>query len=457
MRYDYKVVPAPERGEKAKGVKGPEGRFAAAIERIMNDMAARGWEYQRTDTLPSEERVGLTQTVTVWRNLLIFRRPGLAEEPALAPRLLEAPLVLEQPVVAGRKVEAPGAGARLARKARAALRLTSAQRVPPETDDAFAGLPGDANPVSAARSLLEPRPAKAAAPDPAPREVAPEPAHDAPAPRSTDPEADPEAKPIAAPMAEIDVALDAPHGMDPGLDQPRGKVADETDEQDPEERLWPEKKPVAADAAGIPVDPAQQMAAAVAPPLPDTDRDDAALLRAAVQAAAPAASADGRSEPQAKGKEAPEAQAPAAQEAAAQETAELADATPDGDILAAVQSALPRQAAPGPAPVAPLRLATETRVDLGSDSPLQLPPEARSDAGTRPAPLRLAPEARKAPRRAVTVGETRILPPRRQAESTLVRETEVLDSDLDETIPLQRLPGALTARAARVKAGSGRN
>jgi hypothetical protein len=268
-------------------------------------------------------------------------------------------------------------------------------------------------------------------------------------------------------MAEIDVALDAPHGMDPGLDQPQGKVADETDEQDPEERLWPEKKPVAADAAGIPVDPAQQMAAAVAPPLPDADRDDAALLRAAVQAAAPAASADGRSEPQAKGMDAPEAQAPAAQEtaaqkaaaqkAAAQKAAEHADATSDGDILAAVQSALPRQAAPGPAPVAPLRLATETRVDLGSDAPLQLPPEVRSDAGTRPAPLRLAPEARKAPRRAVTVGETRILPPRRQAESTLPRETEVLDSDLDETVPLQRLPGALTARAARVKAGSGRN
>lgn len=102
MRYDYKVVPAPDRGEKTKGVKGPEGRFAAAVERIMNDMAERGWEYLRTDTLPSEERAGLTQTVTVWRNLLIFRRQNAADVSSFAPRMLTAPLVLDRPVVAGR-------------------------------------------------------------------------------------------------------------------------------------------------------------------------------------------------------------------------------------------------------------------------------------------------------------------------------------------------------------------
>lgn len=105
MRYDYKVVPAPDRGEKTKGVKGPEGRFAAAIERIMNDMAERGWEYQRTDTLPSQERAGLTQTVTVWRNLLIFRRPNAADVSNFAPRMLTAPLVLDKPIVAGRVPE----------------------------------------------------------------------------------------------------------------------------------------------------------------------------------------------------------------------------------------------------------------------------------------------------------------------------------------------------------------
>lgn len=105
MRYDYKVVPAPDRGEKTKGVKGPEGRFAAAIERIMNDMAERGWEYLRTDTLPSEERAGLTQTVTVWRNLLVFRRPNASDVANFEPRLLSPPLVLDQPVVVGRVPE----------------------------------------------------------------------------------------------------------------------------------------------------------------------------------------------------------------------------------------------------------------------------------------------------------------------------------------------------------------
>ena len=91
MRYEYRVVPAPERGERVKGVKGAEGRFAAAVERVMNDMAARGWEYLRSDTLPSEERTGLTSTQTVWRNLLVFRRPAAQGAEDFRPRLLEPP------------------------------------------------------------------------------------------------------------------------------------------------------------------------------------------------------------------------------------------------------------------------------------------------------------------------------------------------------------------------------
>ena len=73
-RYEYKVVPAPVKGEKSRGVKGAEGRFAFAIERLMNEMAAEGWEYQRAETLPSEERSGIASSQTVWRNLLVFRR-----------------------------------------------------------------------------------------------------------------------------------------------------------------------------------------------------------------------------------------------------------------------------------------------------------------------------------------------------------------------------------------------
>ncbi len=72
--FEYKVVPAPTKGQKAKGVKAGEARFALALETLMNEMAADGWEYQRAETLPSMERSGFTGTSKEWRNILIFRR-----------------------------------------------------------------------------------------------------------------------------------------------------------------------------------------------------------------------------------------------------------------------------------------------------------------------------------------------------------------------------------------------
>ena len=73
-RYEYKVVPAPAKGQKARGVKTPQDRFAHSIETILNTLAAEGWEYLRSDMLPSEERTGLTGSTTNWRNVLVFRR-----------------------------------------------------------------------------------------------------------------------------------------------------------------------------------------------------------------------------------------------------------------------------------------------------------------------------------------------------------------------------------------------
>ena len=84
--YEYKVVPAPARGEKARGLRTPEERFAHALESSMNDFAAEGWEYLRADTLPCEERTGLLtgRTVTVYRSVLVFRRAlrGADDRPA---------------------------------------------------------------------------------------------------------------------------------------------------------------------------------------------------------------------------------------------------------------------------------------------------------------------------------------------------------------------------------------
>ena len=72
--FEYKVVPAPMRGLKAKGIKGTPARFANALQSVMNELGADGWEYQRTDTLPVEERVGLTGKNTSFQNMLVFRR-----------------------------------------------------------------------------------------------------------------------------------------------------------------------------------------------------------------------------------------------------------------------------------------------------------------------------------------------------------------------------------------------
>ncbi len=74
IRYEYKVVPAPKKGLKAKGLRTSEARFANALQDVMNEMGAEGWEYLRCDTLPAVERQGLTGKATVYQNMLVFGR-----------------------------------------------------------------------------------------------------------------------------------------------------------------------------------------------------------------------------------------------------------------------------------------------------------------------------------------------------------------------------------------------
>jgi len=73
-RFEYKVVAAPRKGVKSKEARTSEDRFANAIATLINAQARDGWEYLRTDTLPMEERKGLTGKTTVYQNLLVFRR-----------------------------------------------------------------------------------------------------------------------------------------------------------------------------------------------------------------------------------------------------------------------------------------------------------------------------------------------------------------------------------------------
>jgi hypothetical protein len=83
-RYEYKLVPAPERAVKRKGMKGATA-FAATLQDVMNELGAEGWHYLRADTLPQEERVGLASRTTTYRNLLVFQRALPEDPPAPAP------------------------------------------------------------------------------------------------------------------------------------------------------------------------------------------------------------------------------------------------------------------------------------------------------------------------------------------------------------------------------------
>ena len=38
QRYEYKVVPAPRKGQRGKGVKGTEGKFAHALQLLMTQI-----------------------------------------------------------------------------------------------------------------------------------------------------------------------------------------------------------------------------------------------------------------------------------------------------------------------------------------------------------------------------------------------------------------------------------
>ncbi|MCI2398614.1 DUF4177 domain-containing protein [Aliiroseovarius subalbicans] len=107
MKFEYKVVPAPKKGKRVKGVKGAEARFANTLSDVMNEYGAEGWEYQRTDTLPCETRSGLTGKTTVFQNMLVFRRAlDVAED--TAP---EAPQVDVEEIATVHAPALPSAGA----------------------------------------------------------------------------------------------------------------------------------------------------------------------------------------------------------------------------------------------------------------------------------------------------------------------------------------------------------
>ncbi len=103
--FEYRAVPAPRKGKSGKGQRGAAAKFANAITGLMNEMGTDGWEYLRADTLPCEERQGLTGKTVKYHSMLVFRRPvaEVAEEVEAA----EETLALAAPVEEVEEVETP--------------------------------------------------------------------------------------------------------------------------------------------------------------------------------------------------------------------------------------------------------------------------------------------------------------------------------------------------------------
>jgi hypothetical protein len=86
--YDYKVIPAPRRLKKVKGIKDTPELFAHTLTDAINEMAREGWEYVRAEQLSAEEPHGwFRRSTEVVQTVMIFRR----ERPDLpGPRLTAA-------------------------------------------------------------------------------------------------------------------------------------------------------------------------------------------------------------------------------------------------------------------------------------------------------------------------------------------------------------------------------
>ena len=112
QRFEYKVIPAPKRGEKARGVKTTEDRFALALTSLMNELGAEGWDYVRADSLPCEERVGFTGTKTTFQNVLVFRRAvvSLSTDEPSSGRLILQPVQAAAPAPRLGPADTPPAG-----------------------------------------------------------------------------------------------------------------------------------------------------------------------------------------------------------------------------------------------------------------------------------------------------------------------------------------------------------
>lgn len=73
--FEYKVIPAPRKPEKVKGVRANDIRFAVTITNTINTLGEDGWEYLRAESLPVDEKSSMMgKPVERYQSLLVFRR-----------------------------------------------------------------------------------------------------------------------------------------------------------------------------------------------------------------------------------------------------------------------------------------------------------------------------------------------------------------------------------------------
>lgn len=95
--YDYKVVPAPRKVKKVRGIKAPEELFAATLTDAINEVARQGWEYVRAEHMPAEASRGWFRSAERGeQTVLVFRRPREALGPRLASVRSETEAVVEE-------------------------------------------------------------------------------------------------------------------------------------------------------------------------------------------------------------------------------------------------------------------------------------------------------------------------------------------------------------------------
>ena len=90
--YDYKVVPAPRRMKKVRGVNDSDELLAMTLTEAINEHARQGWEYVRAESLSAETPGGwLRRGRAVTQTLLVFRQPRETLGPRLAAAEAGAP------------------------------------------------------------------------------------------------------------------------------------------------------------------------------------------------------------------------------------------------------------------------------------------------------------------------------------------------------------------------------